>query len=122
MITISNLTYYPIKACRGFDVTESNVERMGLEYDRRMMVITLENKFLTQREYPKLALVTPTLKDDSITLSAPNFDTLQFPIKKSGYTFPTQIWKSTGVQAVDQGDETAEWFSEWLDTPVRLVH
>jgi uncharacterized protein len=122
MITLSNLTYYPIKACRGFDVTESNVERMGLEHDRRMMVITLENKFLTQREYPKLALVTPTLQNDSITLSAPNFDALQFPIKTSGYSFPTQIWKSTGVQAVDQGDETAEWFSNWLDAPVRLVH
>ena len=85
MITISNLTYYPIKACRGFDVHESNVERMGLEHDRRMMVITVENKFLTQREYPKLALITPTLKDNSITLSAPSFDSIQFPIKKSGY-------------------------------------
>jgi uncharacterized protein YcbX len=122
MITVSNLTYYPIKACRGFDVTESNVQRMGLEHDRRMMLITLENKFLTQREYPKLALVTPTLQNGSITLSAPNFDSLQFPIKTSGFTFPVQIWKSNGVQAVDQGDETAEWFSNWLDTPVRLVH
>lgn len=122
MITLSNLTYYPIKACRGFDVNESNVERMGLENDRRLMLITLENKFLTQREHPKLALVTPTLQNNSITLSAPNFDSLQFPIQKSGYTFPVQIWKSTGVQAVDQGDETAEWFSNWLNTPVRLVH
>lgn len=122
MITLSNLTYYPIKACRGFDVHESNVERMGLEHDRRMMVITLENRFLTQREYPKLALVTPTLQNGTVTLSAPNFDSIQFPIKTSGFSVPTQIWKSTGVQAVDQGDETAEWFSEWLDVPVRLVH
>lgn len=122
MITLSNLTYYPIKSCRGFDVTESNIERMGLEHDRRLMVITLENKFLTQREYPKLALVTPTLQNDSITLSAPNYDSLHFPIKKTGYSIPTQIWKSEGVQAIDQGDETAEWFSNWLDVPVRLVH
>ncbi len=122
MLTLSNLTYYPIKACRGFDVTESNIERMGLEHDRRLMVITLENKFLTQREYPKLALVTPTLQNNSITLSAPNFDSLHFPIQKTGYQIPVQIWKSEGVQAVDQGDETAEWFSNWLDVPVRLVH
>lgn len=122
MITLSNLTYYPIKSCRGFDVTESNVERMGLENDRRLMVISLENKFLTQREIPKLALVTPTLQNDSITLTAPNYDSLHFPIKKSGYNFPVQIWKSSGVPAVDQGDETAEWFSNFLDMPVRLVH
>jgi uncharacterized protein YcbX len=59
MPTLSNLTYYPIKACRGFDVQSSNVERMGLEHDRRMMVVTPEGEFLTQREHPKLALITP---------------------------------------------------------------
>ncbi|MDO8755288.1 MAG: MOSC N-terminal beta barrel domain-containing protein, partial [Anaerolineales bacterium] len=62
MITISSLTYYPIKACRGFDVQTSNVGRMGLEHDRRMMAVTPEGEFLTQREYPKLALITPTLR------------------------------------------------------------
>ena len=49
MITLSALTYYPIKACRGFDVQASNVERMGLEHDRRMMVGSPEGEFLTQR-------------------------------------------------------------------------
>lgn len=121
MTAVSSLTYYPIKACRGFDLRAANVERMGLENDRRLMVISLENRFLTQREYPKFALVTPTLQNDSITLSAPGFDSLQFPVKASGHTFPVQIWGSHGVPAVDQGDETAEWFSEWLDAPVRLV-
>jgi uncharacterized protein len=53
MITVSNLTYYPIKACRGFDVPASNIQRMGLEHDRRMMVVTPDGGFLTQREYPR---------------------------------------------------------------------
>ncbi|MBE0670474.1 MAG: MOSC domain-containing protein [Anaerolineales bacterium] len=134
MITLSNLTYYPIKACRGFDVSASNVERMGLEHDRRMMVVTPEGEFLTQRDHPKLALVTPTLRqrsaphsaketeNDSVTLSAPNFDSIQFGIQRSGATYPVNIWKSSGVQAVDQGEEPAQWFSDWLGTPVRLVH
>ena len=55
MITVASLIYYPIKACRGFEVDETNVERMGLEHDRRMMVVTPEGGFLTQRDYPKLA-------------------------------------------------------------------
>ena len=67
MISLSSLTYFPIKACRGFDVRESKVERMGLEHDRRMMVVTPEGEFLTQREHPRLALITPTLKNDSVT-------------------------------------------------------
>jgi uncharacterized protein YcbX len=122
MITLSNLTYYPIKACRGFDVAASYVERMGLEHDRRMMVVTPEGEFLTQREYPRLALVTPTLKNDSVTLSAPDFDSIQFGIQKSGTPTSVNIWKSKGVSAIDQGDESAQWFSDWLGVSVRLVH
>ncbi len=122
MITLSNLTYYPIKACRGFDLLESRVERMGLADDRRMMVVTPEGKFLTQREYPRLALITPTLRNDTVTLSAPNFDSIHFAIQKSGMPTPVNIWKSKGVHAIDQGEETTQWFSDWLGVSVRLVH
>jgi uncharacterized protein len=122
MITVSNLTYYPIKACRGFDVTSSNVERMGLEHDRRMMVIMPDGGFLTQREYPRLALVTPSLKNEALTLSAPNFDSIQIGIQTSGTPTPVKIWSSSGVDAIDQGDEAAVWLSDWLGISVRLVH
>ena len=122
MIQLASLIYYPIKACRNFSVTSSFVQRMGLEHDRRMMVVTLEGEFLTQREYPKLALVTPTRNDSAVTLSAPNFDSLRVPIQTSGKTVPVDIWKSKGVQAIDQGDEAAQWFSDWLGVQVRLVH
>jgi uncharacterized protein YcbX len=122
MIQLSNLTYYPIKACRGFDVTESRIERMGLANDRRMMVVTPEGEFLTQREYPKLALITPMLKNDSVTLSAPNFDSIQVPLQKTGTPWPVNIWKSKDVNAIDQGDDAARWLSDWLGASVRLVH
>ncbi|HMU91963.1 MAG TPA: MOSC domain-containing protein [Anaerolineales bacterium] len=122
MIQLSNLTYYPIKACRGFDVAESQVERMGLANDRRMMVVTPSGKFLTQREYPRLALVTPTVKNGMVTLSAPNFDSLQFGIQSTGTPTPVEVWKSKDVSAIDQGEESAQWLSDWLGVSVRLVH
>lgn len=122
MITISSLIYYPIKACRGFEVQSANVERMGLKYDRRMMVTTPEGGFLTQREYPRLALVTPALEDGMLALSAPNYDSLRLGIQRSGTPVSVDIWKSKGVQAIDQGEEAAQWFSDWLGTDVRLVH
>jgi len=121
-INLSSLTYYPIKACRGFEVDSSNIERMGLEHDRRMMVVTPEGEFLTQREFPKLALVTPDLKDDILTLSAPGFDSTRLSIRTTGFSWRVNIWKSKGVQAIDQGEEAVEWFSDWLGTSARLVH
>jgi hypothetical protein len=122
MITVSNLTYYPIKACRGFDVPASNIQRMGLEHDRRMMVVTPDGGFLTQREYPQLALITPSLKNEALTLSAPNFDSLQLGIQKTGTPTSVEIWASKGVDAIDQGEEAATWLSDWLGTSARLVH
>lgn len=122
MFHLSSLIYYPIKACKGFDVSAANVERMGLERDRRMMVVTPEGNFLTQREYPRLALVTPALKNNLLTLSAPNFDSIQIGIRKWGAPMRVSIWKSKNVDAIDQGDEAAAWFSDWLGALVRLVH
>src|SRR5258706_11193251 len=121
-ITISSLIYYPIKACRGFEVESANVERMGFQDDRRMMVVTAEGDQVTQREHAKLAWVLPTLKDGALTLSAPNFDSIQFTIQKTGTTQPVNIWHNKGVAAIDQGDESAQWFSDWLGESVRLVH
>jgi len=122
MLTVTSLIYYPIKACRGFEVGSAKIERMGLEYDRRMMVVTPQGQFLTQREHPRLALVTPTLQGDQLELSAPGFDTVRLFIQKQGTPVAVNIWKSHGVQAIDQGEEAAKWFSEWLGAPVRLVH
>ncbi len=122
MIQVSSLTYYPIKACRGFDVDSSRVELMGLEGDRRMMVVTPEGRFLTQRQHPRLALVTPALSDGTVTLSAPNYDSIRVAIQTAGTPRPVDIWKSKGVHAIDQGEEAAAWFSDWLGASVRLVH
>ena len=122
MITVSQLIYYPIKACRGVEVDASRVERMGLEHDRRMMVVTHEGEFLTQREYPRLALVNPRLEDGTLELCAPGYDSIRIGLQTSGTPWPVNIWKSQGVHAIDQGEEAADWFSEWLRTPVRLVH
>jgi uncharacterized protein YcbX len=95
---------------------------MGLEHDRRMMVVTPEGEFLTQREHSRLALITPALNNDALTLSAPNFDSIRLSVQKTGTAWPVNIWKSKAVDAIDQGDECAGWLSGWLRTPVRLVH
>jgi uncharacterized protein len=122
MPELSALIYYPIKGCRGFEVNASNVERMGLEHDRRMMVVTPDGHFLTQREYPRLALITPSIARDDLMLSAPGMDDLTIPIVTSGPTRSVDIWRSKGVPAIDQGEPAAGWFSEWLETDARLVH
>ncbi|MCC6299917.1 MAG: MOSC domain-containing protein [Anaerolineales bacterium] len=121
-IELSSLIYYPVKACRGHEVQAWNVGRMGLDLDRRLMVVTPEGEFLTQRQISKLALITPERNDGVLTLSAPNMDSIQIAIRTSGHSWHVNIWHSKGVQAIDQGDQAVEWLSEFLDMSVRLVH
>ncbi len=122
MITVSSLIYYPIKACRGFEVDVAQVGRMGLQHDRRMMVTTPEGECLTQREYPRLALVSPKLRNGTVELSAANYDSLQVGVQTSGTPVTVKVWESRDVHAIDQGEEAAQWFSDWLGKAVRLVH
>lgn len=124
-ITISSLIYYPIQACRGLEVESSQVERLGLEHDRRMMVVAEGGEFLTQDEYLKLACVTPKFNNGTFTLAAPNFDSVQLPVQTNGVARPHDPWiygKDRGLPAVHQGDEAAGWFSDWLRASVQLVH
>ncbi|MBM3124386.1 MAG: MOSC domain-containing protein [Chloroflexi bacterium] len=122
MIQLSSLIYYPIKSCRGIEITSTRIERMGLANDRRMMVTTVEGEFLTQREHPKLALVSPEFIGRTVRLSAPGYDTIDIPLKLDDPVKPVQIWKSKNVHAIDQGTQAAEWFSNFLEAQVRLVH
>ncbi len=122
MITVSALIYYPIKSCRGFEVEFAYVERMGLQHDRRMMVTTPEGDLLTQREYSRLAWVLPQVHDGMLELSAPGYDSIQLGIQTSGTPVSVNVWEHKGIQAIDQGQEAAQWFSDWLGADVRLVH
>ena len=122
MIELASLIYYPIKSCRGIEMRSTRVERMGLANDRRMMVISAQGEFLTQREHPKLALVSPEFIGQSVRLSAPGYDAIDIPLIFDGPVKLVQIWKSKNVHAIDQGTQAAEWFSNFLEAQVSLVH
>jgi hypothetical protein len=122
MANLSTLYYYPIKACRGQATDAAFVERRGLRHDRRFMIVDLRGRFLTQRDVPALALVVPKLTDTSLGLSAPNMPGLSLPVAASGPMKLVSVWGSDAVEAIDQGDEAAEWLSSYLEVSARLVY
>ncbi|KAF2484850.1 hypothetical protein BDY17DRAFT_315538 [Neohortaea acidophila] len=73
---IKALFTYPVKSCRGIELAASEVEPWGLKYDRSFTFAELrpqstgdsaegtddrEWRFITQREYPRLALIETEL-------------------------------------------------------------
>ncbi|MCS7002949.1 MAG: MOSC N-terminal beta barrel domain-containing protein, partial [Dehalococcoidia bacterium] len=119
-IRVTGLFWYPVKSCRGYAIAEAQVDRRGVRDDRSFMITDPHGVFLTQRELPRLALITPVLADDALTLSAPGMEPLATPIRRAGPTREVIVWQSV-CRAVDQGDAAAEWLGAALDAPARLV-
>lgn len=118
---VQSLIYYPVKACKGVEVQSSLIDPRGLEDDRRLSVVDISGKSLSQRDVPALALVEPMLVDrDTLILNAPGMEPLAIDLTFDRLNCDVKIWDQSYV-AVDQGYEAAEWFSHYLKAPSRLA-
>jgi uncharacterized protein YcbX len=119
-VRIAALNVYPVKSCGGVALDESLLIETGLEFDRAWMVVDPQGLFVTQRELPRMALVRPQLKALEMVLRAPGM--LALHIKLDTVEAPTRVrvWDDD-VDAYDMGDLAAQWFSDFLGRPLRLV-
>ncbi len=128
MPILSALTLYPIKSCAGISLQEATLTREGLMseqiYDREWMVVGPDGVCLTQREYPRMALIVPQLKASTLELRAPGMLRLELelglPDPDLAPTLTVQVWDDT-VLAYDCDDTTAAWFTAAIGTPCRLA-
>jgi uncharacterized protein YcbX len=118
--TIASLHVYPIKSCRGIDVARATIGPTGLEDDRRWMVVSEAGHYLTQRQLPRLALIAPGRDGPELTLAAPGIPALRLPAEGEGPRREVVIMDHP-CPAIDAGPEAAEWLSQFLQHPVRLV-
>jgi uncharacterized protein len=126
MPTISELHIYPIKSCAGISLTEALITEAGLSAhgvcDREWMLVDAAGRFLTQREHPRMALIRPSLSSDGLIVDAPSQPSLTIPLSfpSSEFSVDVQIWDDQ-FSAFDMGDGAANWFTDFLGTPCRMV-
>ena len=85
------------------------------------MVVDRHGRFVTQREYPRLALIATTIDDRSLTLAAPGVGTIQLPRALPGESSQgVRVWHSN-VRGFDAGDAAARWISAFLGAELRIV-
>jgi hypothetical protein len=120
MITISGLFYYPIKGCKGWALDAAHLTERGIAFDRHFMLVNSKGRFLTQREFPRMALIEPTLANGTLSLSAPNMETLRITHTDEGDVESVVVWEDT-CEAISQGREAAEWLTHFLETDTHLV-
>jgi len=120
--TIGGLTVYPVKGCRGVDVTHAQATATGLACegvrDREWMVVDAGGRFVTQREAPQLALVRTVVDAGRLTLVVPGFAALA--PAPAGSARAVAVWRSS-VRGFYAGDACAQALSSYLGRDVRLV-
>lgn len=123
MIRLSALFIYPVKSLGGCTVASAEVDALGLVGDRRFMVVDENDRFLTQRTLPQMALIRTALSADTLTLSHPDAGHISVPRASDAHAAPRRVsvWKSENLLAEDCGDSVAAWLSAALATRCRLV-
>jgi uncharacterized protein YcbX len=119
-VQVAGLVSYPIKGCAGTPTDTAVVTPTGLRGDRAWMVVDGEGVFRSQRNEPRLAVVRPSVRDGRLVVTAPEIEDLVLDVVPDGPQRPVRVHSWTGIGA-DQGDVAAEWFSEVLGEPSRLV-
>lgn len=122
MIVISSLIVYPLKGARGLPLETVELGSFGPRFDRRWMVVDPAGQFLTQREHPRLCLVSAKPQGGGLRLEAPGVEGCTVPESPEGTSRRmVRIW-SDHVGAADCGDHAAVWCSNWLGRDCRLVY
>ncbi len=118
--TLAALTIYPVKSCAGVSPREALLVDTGLDLDRAWMVVDRAGQFLSQREWPRMALIQPRLTTFEVVLRAPGMLALHLAIDAVERPARVRVWDDE-VDAWDMGDVAAQWFSDFLGLAARLV-
>ncbi|RVT52076.1 MOSC domain-containing protein [Rubrivivax albus] len=118
--TLAALGLHPVKSCGALAPREALLVETGFDLDRAWMVVDPQGEMLTQREHPKLALVKPTLRLSDLLLKAPGMLGLHLALDAVETATRVRVWDDI-VKAWDMGNLAAQWFSDYLGTPARVV-
>ncbi|MCU6435053.1 MOSC N-terminal beta barrel domain-containing protein [Undibacterium sp. Jales W-56] len=128
MPTVTALSLYPIKSCAGISLASATVSAAGLSHgsvhDREWMLVDQDGLFISQREYPRMALIRPEIQGATMILRAPGMPLLGIDLNPDALEdaprISVQVWDDV-VTARVYDQPVSAWFSQVLATPCRLV-
>ncbi len=131
-LTLSELYIYPIKSAAGIALSEAQMTSRGLQYDRRWMVVDAQDKFISQRRFPRMALIGVSIADQHLQITAPGMSDLFVRLedglgadsavqKEPADCLTVEVWGDR-TQAISLGAEYQQWFTEFIGIDCQLVY
>ncbi len=122
MPILSQIYIYPVKSLAGIPVDNWPVDKRGLLYDRKWMLVDSNRHFLSQRRLPEMALIGTRIEADQLILSAPGQTDLNLPLHPTdGEELEVIVWHDH-CQAKSCGNAADAWLSRFLGIECRLVY
>jgi hypothetical protein len=120
--SVAAIFIYPVKSLRGIQLNASLVDSIGLQYDRRWMLVDENNQFITQRKIHALCLFTTEFTENGFKISHPQQLSLFIPwVATSQKKIQVTVWNDT-VDAMHGDVIFDEWFSNILKFNCKLVY
>lgn len=121
-IRLSQLYIYPVKSMAGIPLATSEVDAMGLQHDRRWMLVDRDGQFMTQRTHPHMVLIRPAIRDGRLVLTNSKGESHEVPgIGHAEGRLRVQVWKDQ-VNAHRLSSATDAWLSREIGEPCQLVY
>jgi len=86
------------------------------------MMVDGKSRFISQRLYPQLALISVSLDDQTIQLTTPSNSQLELPLQLNmGDSTEVRVWNDQ-VTALQAATNYNQWISDYLQIPVRFIY
>ncbi|HEY0686132.1 MAG TPA: MOSC N-terminal beta barrel domain-containing protein [Steroidobacter sp.] len=118
--SIAELNLFPVKSCRGISLDSGEVRTTGFDGDRHWLIVSDKGRYLSQRELPRMALISPTLTAGGLALNAPGMPALEVAGDSPGTLIDVAVILDY-CTALDCGDVAADWLTQYFGRPVRLA-
>jgi uncharacterized protein YcbX len=122
-LILQDIYLYPIKSLGGISVPQALVEERGFRYDRRWMLVDKKGDFVTQRQYPQLALLQVALSETQLEVFSKRDPSQRVAFDLdlvSEQELQVSIWGDQVLARV-VSVEVSRWFSDFLQMELDLV-
>jgi uncharacterized protein len=123
VLRLSEIYIYPIKSLGGISVDSATVEPRGLKYDRRFLLVDENNMFMTQRDFPQMALLKPSFAENGFEIfNKKDNSSIFIPFEtNSTERIKVQIWDDF-CNSIRVSRALDDWFSNALGKKCSLVY
>ncbi len=118
---LSELWCHPVKSLRGHSLKQAEIDARGIVDDRRWMLVDENGRFLTQRQQARMALLTPTVRDDGLLLENCDGDRFLAPLRPEAGPLRVRIWDDD-CDALRVSEAADAWLGDFLGQRCHLVY